>query len=757
MGPVLEAFEAYNFILVAAKTAIGSSAFDSATGHIVIFAKSVPDDSIVKSTESSWNGRLETLDSPARLALAYFFTVIRNPTVWNQIKAETRRSFLEVLLAKAIIQCHPSQQGLDNAPPEARFVQAWTSVVSHEYLLNAPCITGDLVQLLSEKIKSDSASRKVYVDSLQRIPARLVTRGQRGALLDVLLGVLVEQENPADVTVGILSLLAKLAEMPKSSATVTSEWHPLWNAAKAIKPQGTMTDVEMAKAFRTLHHAVMDKLFHLSMEEKQKVFKKLYRKVSTHAFKAKSIEHDSMVMFFVRITLSQLWDHRAQLAGVVEEADLVNCRSRVFGLVVGDLKSVKNQYSKQKTPETISLVKVLDLLEDFQDLATDNDEVETLLSKIEKEVRKSGEPSKLSLQKLSRYRVVAGSGSQKGVVRPAVQCIETCPLEQLFGQELQLFVRTITERFRSMASNSPSRVIEEIREADGFTDGSSAQSLLVAGLAVASLPPIDDKNSDEAKGLSSLGSTITESLHRSTSIGQFSLATECLEVFLRNHARCVTQWNIDSILASVSVCASTRGPHLSPEFSPPIYSRLCRLMGILFGLHRQKLGGRFHLILPAMQRLLGCLFTQPNNKKNQRSRHADGQSPIWLAPLPISHAVQYTRLLTSLCDPTVSAVSRPSNTPAGQHQEGLTDQTKKAKSIAGQYLQYLIMEYAQCSLRGCLSPDAKAALLPGLYAVLDVMSKDTMRALNAGLDVSARAVFKGLYDDYVKFGKWNKG
>lgn len=87
----------------------------------------------------------------------------------------------------------------------------------------------------------------------------------------------------------------------------------------------------------------------------------------------------------------------------------------------------------------------------------------------------------------------------------------------------------------------------------------------------------------------------------------------------------------------------------------------------------------------------------------------------------------------------------------------MTDQTKKAKSIAGQYLQYLIMEYAQSSLRGSMTPDLKAAILPGLYTVMDVMSRDTMRALNSGLDASGRAVFKGLYDDYVKFGKWNKG
>jgi nucleolar pre-ribosomal-associated protein 2 len=92
----------------------------------------------------------------------------------------------------------------------------------------------------------------------------------------------------------------------------------------------------------------------------------------------------------------------------------------------------------------------------------------------------------------------------------------------------------------------------------------------------------------------------------------------------------------------------------------------------------------------------------------------------------------------------------------GASREALIDETKKAKSIAGQYLKYVVAEYTQCSLRGALLPDVKAALMPGLYAVLDVMSKETLRSLNAGLDASSRAVFKSLYDDYVKFGKWNQ-
>jgi nucleolar pre-ribosomal-associated protein 2 len=281
--------------------------------------------------------------------------------------------------------------------------------------------------------------------------------------------------------------------------------------------------------------------------------------------------------------------------------------------------------------------------------------------------------------------------------------------------------------------------------------------LLIAGLAISAAPSTEDRESDQAKELSLVCTGITEAISQSKSHVEFVLATECLDVLLRSHPRCISQWNVDSLLSCIAICASKSGPRINPEYSGVIYIRLCRLMGLLLGLHRQKIGGRFHLILPPMQRLLHCLFAKAKRRASRLAKSDTGsaQQPHWLSQLDATHATHFTRLLTSLCDPTVSAVSRP--TPHGASHEGLTDQTKKAKRIAGQYLQYLIMDYAQRSLLGTLSPEVKAALLPGLYSALDVMSRETMRAMNAGLDISGRAVFKSLYDDYMRFGRWNKG
>ncbi|KAE8333535.1 Urb2/Npa2 family-domain-containing protein [Aspergillus sergii] len=750
----LECFEAYRFTVTAISVSAKSSytdEFNTLTKDIAEFIESSSGKSTPQPNNSPWNGRVDTLDS-MYLVLAYFLTLVRCPDVWHQVNVESRRSLFQNMLSLATSQYHPSST-LETPPSEARFLQAWASVVCHEYLLNAPAIAIDLITVLSERVKEDASNRRLYVESLQRIPTALITRRQRGLLLDLLQDVVVQEDSTAEITVGLLSLMAKLADMPKSTAALTSDWEPIWTVAKAVTLQGTEVDLQIMKAFRNLHRAVISKLLVLSEEDCRRLFKKMYRKVSSKASKLRFIDRDSMDCFFLRISLSQLWLHRKRLSGV-DETELAACRQKVFDLVVVEVKSVKDQCKKQKLEETITLIKVLDALEDFEDLATDHAEVEKFLTKIENYVEKSVD-SGSSLRRLIRRRVLAGKGTEKSITLPVISCVETLPLQHMYGEEQQLFIRSTTARFQSMTVDQLTQVIQDIREL-GFDGENAAYHLLVSGLAVASLTPVEDKESSTAKELSLLCTAVTDSVRRSRSIEHFTLATECLDILLRNQTRCITQWNIDSLLACVAVCASKAGPLISPEYSASIYIRLCRLMGVLFGIHRQKLGGRFHLILPAMQRLLNCLFAR--SKKRTRSMLAEkrsAQQPFWLAPLQAAHAVHFTRLLTSLCDPTVSAVSRPTQT--GLSHEGLTDQTKKAKRIAGQYLQYLIMEYAESSLRGSLAPEVKAAILPGLYSVLDVMSRDTMRALNAGLDVSGRAIFKGLYDDYVKFGKWNKG
>lgn len=198
-----------------------------------------------------------------------------------------------------------------------------------------------------------------------------------------------------------------------------------------------------------------------------------------------------------------------------------------------------------------------------------------------------------------------------------------------------------------------------------------------------------------------------------------------------------------------------------------IFTGLCRVFSSMLISHRLKLGGRYHLILPALQGLLRCLFSPYHSFSNNNntptslsSSSSSTTSPSSSAPSPsisthstisLPHASLYSRLLTAICSPTVSAVTRSRSSAS------LNDETKKARSIAGQHLQYLIMEYCTCQLWGHLTTTAddnnkkgmmREKLMPGILAVMDVMSVEVMRTVNARLNASGRSIFKGLYEEW---------
>ena len=171
---------------------------------------------------------------------------------------------------------------------------------------------------------------------------------------------------------------------------------------------------------------------------------------------------------------------------------------------------------------------------------------------------------------------------------------------------------------------------------------------------------------------------------------------------------------------------------------------LCRIFNTILMTHRTQLGGRNHLMVPALQGLLRCLFTSYSPADS--TSLASDQSSVVGEP----HAAAYARLLTTISDPTVSAVSRGRSR---RHGLLLNDATKKARSIAGQHLQYLLMDYCKSQLHGTLRPAVKAALAPGLAAVLHVIPPDVLRTINAAMDPSARSIFKALYDELRRTGR----
>ena len=261
-----------------------------------------------------------------------------------------------------------------------------------------------------------------------------------------------------------------------------------------------------------------------------------------------------------------------------------------------------------------------------------------------------------------------------------------------------------------------------------------------------------NKGDQISSHVTGLAANLSRLLPKSTSLEYFCLTADCMKTILDKHHGSINQWTIDTLLAQIAITTSSQGPNIS-NAAPIIFERLCRLLSVVLGRYRIRLGGRHHLLLPALYGLLRCLFAaDPGSLTTPSQLLFHSKLPPWIhwtaARSAHESAPYLTRLLTSICDPTPSSVKRA-------HRNSLTDETKKARNTAGQYMLYFIAEYTDCQLNGRIEVQAKAALMPGLYAVLDAMGKEVMRAMNAKMSSSQKAIFKALYEDYVRFGKWD--
>jgi nucleolar pre-ribosomal-associated protein 2 len=195
---------------------------------------------------------------------------------------------------------------------------------------------------------------------------------------------------------------------------------------------------------------------------------------------------------------------------------------------------------------------------------------------------------------------------------------------------------------------------------------------------------------------------------------------------------------------------SRNGPSLRSSRSGAIYSHLCHLLQTILTSHRLKLHGHFHLVVQAMQALLRCLFTPlPHSTSRITKLFAP---PPWLsAPhhqLRAKHAEKFTRLLTLICNPSVSSVTRSQNNT-------LTSATEKAKKMAGQHMQYVLTLYIKLQLDMKMLPEVREKMTPGIYAIFDSTTPELRRAITDELDPSGRELYKSLFRDYNRFGKWN--
>ncbi len=258
----------------------------------------------------------------------------------------------------------------------------------------------------------------------------------------------------------------------------------------------------------------------------------------------------------------------------------------------------------------------------------------------------------------------------------------------------------------------------------------------------------DDETAAGVPDLASSYISLLSNLTKVTDIRSFHLTTEIIALLLRTKSKSLTQHATESTVTTLSILLSKSSPSLPCSNPGSIYIHLVELMDAIFASHRLKLSGRTHLVAQVLIRFLNPLFAPLNTNKSWKEHAAS-----WLCDpehvLSAEHGEAFARLLTTIADPSASAVSRSSKNP-------LISATAKAKREAGAYLPYVLMAYVKLSLDMGVRMDTavREKVKQGWWACFDAMGVEGRKVMGESMDRAGRDVLRSLVEEWVKFGKW---
>ncbi|KAI1457084.1 Urb2/Npa2 family-domain-containing protein [Annulohypoxylon moriforme] len=227
----------------------------------------------------------------------------------------------------------------------------------------------------------------------------------------------------------------------------------------------------------------------------------------------------------------------------------------------------------------------------------------------------------------------------------------------------------------------------------------------------------------------------------------FKQLAEILVLLLDKHANSMSQINVETTLSSVVHVCSQNGPKIhGSKVAGEVYDKLYKLVALILKRHRLRLRGHFPILLAALRALLSTLLSDPTSTTSVSSLQAH---PPWLeSRLKGRHAERFTRLLTLICEPSAASVARTRSNE-------LDSATDAAKRAAGQDMFTVLELYIKLQLETTIPREVRKALELGVYSILDITPQGCRRVLNESLDANGRAIFRQMFADYKKYGKWS--
>ncbi|KAF2468869.1 uncharacterized protein BDR25DRAFT_372713 [Lindgomyces ingoldianus] len=565
---------------------------------------------------------------------------------------------------------------------------------------------------------------------LQVVPAAS-SRTQREALVDKMTDILITR--PRNVPVS-LSVMAHLMELPNSTAKICSSGSALFDLAQS------------------LHDNKLESALNVDL------FQELVQLTLDHILKNKDQPQNA----------KYLEKFKSKLTSATKKA------SRCYPARLAILKAA---FAAQKDAMIITIERYLLILGAcLNDTSAPVDHLLDAFNEIPSEILRDNDGVLTSAQSILLKRIplkvyqdymVDGIGNcSVSIFSPQTWVLlhRSAARFQLYGKPalfLNLSIRLLREELSAQEQRvifssvkdwlSTLTMIDKLKLVGILTGSAEDQdrvpSFRILHILISALDDAHVEDTEQRQQQLLILPSLCQHLSTSPDPAIFNALLDSIDTILRGKTCLLSQHNIESVLTVIVVLSSRISPTLPSKHAPAIYARLCETSRLILLLHRSRLGGRFHLLLQLLQNLLFCLFIPNANRGTPR--------PPWLTPTSTNlspvNSSQYSRLLSCLCSPTTSSVSKHSWTASASHsQPSLNDPVKAAREYASHHLYPLLAAFCRFQLNGRLEPAVRERLLPGIWDAVSVagLDREALEGMNAGLDSATRAVWKGVWGEW---------
>jgi nucleolar pre-ribosomal-associated protein 2 len=581
----------------------------------------------------------------------------------------------------------------------------------------------------------DSHSHHVIVEALRQVQPSALSREKREAILDRLSALISASPH----LVESLSLMVQLMEVPNASAKISIDGAVVFDIAAQVQKQG-LPSPALLQQLQSLCQKVLGHIIPNQSQAQSRAFLGEYqKKLNTLTEGKKKVSSASLAIL---------------RATVLEQKDSLLLSLKQY---VGLLKQCLTDDGTDAN-DTASFEDVMDaFIELFPALLADPTLLKTTTAwlrnwinenaDLESYVNSSQTGSVEVAEFVARlHRLVA-----KYRLYPDTKWLVALTVKLLCGPlpaELKrIALTTTTEALTPLETAEKLSLVPLLAEVNDPL-GQSASFCILKDL-ISTLP---DKVSTDAtlkKEQLAILPRLCYLLADTSNEASFNALMDSIDTILNNKASLTTQHSIECVLTVLVRLTSRTSPALSATSAPHIFTRLCETSRLVLLVHRNKSGGRSHLLLPLLQGLLFCLFMPTSARSGALPSWLRSNTPTEPVCLTPTNAAQFTRLLSTLCNPPQSTISK-AHQRSSRNSKDLNDPVKAAREKTSHFLYPFLASLCRFQLSGRLLPAVRTKLMPGLWEVVGTASlhKEGLDAMFAGLSRSEKDVWRSVWGEY---------